>query len=136
MNRNINKDTPTTGRTTKEQESTKRNWTELGGTRRLIGMAKERSVQLGRRMNNNKCPNIPIGMIPMDLKKMVGLRQTDKCMFCKTGTESTSLLLSGCKKLSEQLFTQRTAQQSDSTAQTFQHFSSRKLMETRTKDNH
>ena len=40
-------------------------------------------------------------------KKMVGLSQTDKCRFCKTETESTSHLLSGCKKLlSEQLYIQ------------------------------
>ena len=40
--------------------------------------------------------------------KMAGLSEMDKCRFCKTETESTNHLLSGCKKqLSEQLYTQR-----------------------------
>ena len=40
-------------------------------------------------------------------QKIAGLSQSDKCRFCWVETESTSHLLSGCKKLmAEQLYTE------------------------------
>ena len=44
----------------------------------------------------------------MPFKRLAGLSQSDKCRFYGVETESTSHLLSGCKKLmSEQLYTER-----------------------------
>ena len=80
MKLNINKDTLTTGRMTKEQEDIER----VGQT----GIPKKRSAQLGWRTNRNKRPDQ--GHYRNGSKKMVGLRQSERCWFCKVETKYES----------------------------------------------